>query len=209
VCFSCLFLQIVAAPFILLNDKIKERKKRMKLENGTIEQIETLLKSAGAQVERAMHIAMEHDDATIMYGTQEIARDIEILQKAILRREDHISITEEFGLGCGCDCCEEDIPDCGREICNEGCPHVDCEMHPNYDPEYEEYLNWKHDREMLANSIREEVEKRAKSVSFEEEKDSDKDTNENNDVVNEIARLISIAIYSPKEDKSSKKEDKE
>lgn len=109
----------------------------MKLDNGVTEQIETLLKSAGAQVERAMYIAMEQDDATVMYCTQEIARYIEVLQKAILRRCDHMSITEEFELYgddddvCDCDNCPyEDECESEEDECSEFCS----EDHPEVEP---------------------------------------------------------------------------
>ena len=69
----------------------------MYLEEKAVEQVETLLKSAAAQMNRAAEIAMESDDHTIADVSLDIAKDIKMLN-CILRRGDHQSATFEYSL---------------------------------------------------------------------------------------------------------------
>lgn len=95
----------------------------MRLEKEAVEQIRACLTQAGVMMKKAMDIASENDDNTVMEESIAINNAIEILNVAILERGDHVSITEEhelYGDGEGLECSSEESTesDCDGDCSN-------------------------------------------------------------------------------------------
>lgn len=103
----------------------------MRLDEGTREQVRTLLTQCESMMKRIMDIASENDDFTVMREAAELSIRTSVLNKAILDRCDHTSITDEYNLYgdiddidvddtdddyCGCNLCDSDDDYEGSDI---------------------------------------------------------------------------------------------
>lgn len=93
----------------------------MRLEREAVEQIRACLTQAGVMMKKVMDISSQNDDNTIMEEAIAIGTAIEVLNVAILERDDHVSITDEYELYGSAEEDEEqesDEPECSGDCMN-------------------------------------------------------------------------------------------